>query len=174
MLPLTTITTIIFNNSTELIPSTILRCHIKTDAVRRKPPKQKGEKMTFAEKIFAELDDEIANDDADLASGSTKCVCVGDEVCCVLFESIAASGTRSGEIYIYIYIYIYLDFTGLFDLCLDRSNWEFGEKNINYLVIFQLSKGIVVLIALSVSICRNVSVYSMHLNICNAILFLYI
>ena len=62
--------------------------------------------MTFAEKIFAELDDEIANDDADLASGSTKCVCVGDEVCCVLFESIAASGTRSGEIFIYIYIYI--------------------------------------------------------------------
>ena len=52
--------------------------------------------MTFAEKIFAELDDEIANDDADLASGSTKCVCVGDEVCCVLFESIAAAGTRSG------------------------------------------------------------------------------
>jgi hypothetical protein len=28
-----------------------------------------------------------------------------------------------------------LNYTGLFDLCLDRSNWEFGEKHINYLVL---------------------------------------
>ena len=28
-----------------------------------------------------------------------------------------------------------LDFEGQFDLCLDRSNWEFGEKKINYLVL---------------------------------------
>ena len=34
-----------------------------------------------------------------------------------------------------------LDFIGLFDLCLDRSNWEFGEKNINYLVLsWRISK----------------------------------
>ena len=34
-----------------------------------------------------------------------------------------------------------LDFTGIFDLCLDRSNWEFGEKNINYLVLsWRISK----------------------------------
>ena len=28
-----------------------------------------------------------------------------------------------------------LKFTGKFDLCLDRTNWMFGEKNINYLVL---------------------------------------
>jgi hypothetical protein len=34
-----------------------------------------------------------------------------------------------------------LNFTGQFDLCLDRSNWEFGEKNINYLVLsWRISK----------------------------------
>ncbi len=34
-----------------------------------------------------------------------------------------------------------LNFTGLFDLCLDRSNWEFGKKNINYLVLsWRISK----------------------------------
>lgn len=29
----------------------------------------------------------------------------------------------------------FLKFTGKFDLCLDRTNWKFGEKNINYLVL---------------------------------------
>jgi len=29
----------------------------------------------------------------------------------------------------------FLNFTGQFDLCLDRTNWKFGEKNINYLVL---------------------------------------
>ena len=34
-----------------------------------------------------------------------------------------------------------LNFNGLFDLCLDRSNWEFGEKDINYLVLsWRISK----------------------------------
>lgn len=28
-----------------------------------------------------------------------------------------------------------LDFKGKFDLCLDRTNWKFGEKNVNYLVL---------------------------------------
>lgn len=28
-----------------------------------------------------------------------------------------------------------LGFTGKFDLCLDRTNWKFGQKNINYLVL---------------------------------------
>lgn len=28
-----------------------------------------------------------------------------------------------------------LNFTGKFDLCIDRSNWQFGEKSINYLVL---------------------------------------
>jgi len=28
-----------------------------------------------------------------------------------------------------------LKFTGNFDLCLDRTNWKFGQKNINYLVL---------------------------------------
>ena len=28
-----------------------------------------------------------------------------------------------------------LKFTGKFDLCLDRTNWKFGKKNINYLVL---------------------------------------
>jgi len=28
-----------------------------------------------------------------------------------------------------------LNFTGKFDLCLDRTNWKFGQKNINYLVL---------------------------------------
>lgn len=29
----------------------------------------------------------------------------------------------------------FLRFTGKFDLCLDRTNWKFGEKDINYLVL---------------------------------------
>ena len=29
----------------------------------------------------------------------------------------------------------HLQFKGKFDLCLDRSNWKFGEKDINYLVL---------------------------------------
>jgi len=34
-----------------------------------------------------------------------------------------------------------LNYKGLFDLCLDRSNWEFGEKHINYLVLsWRISK----------------------------------
>jgi hypothetical protein len=34
-----------------------------------------------------------------------------------------------------------LQFEGKFDLCLDRSNWQFGTKNINYLVLsWQISK----------------------------------
>jgi len=34
-----------------------------------------------------------------------------------------------------------LNFTGLFDLCLDRCNWEFGKKNINDLVLsWRISK----------------------------------
>lgn len=28
-----------------------------------------------------------------------------------------------------------LDFKGQFDLCLDRSNWKFGQKHVNYLVL---------------------------------------
>jgi hypothetical protein len=31
-----------------------------------------AEKMTFAEKVFADLDDEVAREDEDLTSGSTK------------------------------------------------------------------------------------------------------
>ena len=29
----------------------------------------------------------------------------------------------------------FLKFAGKFDLCLDRTNWKFGEKDINYLVL---------------------------------------
>jgi hypothetical protein len=28
-----------------------------------------------------------------------------------------------------------LDFKGKFDLCLDRTNWKYGDKDINYLVL---------------------------------------
>lgn len=34
-----------------------------------------------------------------------------------------------------------LQFKGKFDLCLDRSNWKFGQKNVNYLVLsWRISK----------------------------------
>jgi hypothetical protein len=36
-----------------------------------------------------------------------------------------------------------IGFKGDFDLCLDRSNWKFGKKNINYLVLsWRISKKI--------------------------------
>jgi len=34
-------------------------------------------------------------------------------------------------------------FKGKFDLCLDRSNWDFGEKRVNYLVLsWRINKGV--------------------------------